>query len=803
MLKKITPHLVALITFIIVSAVYFAPQYEGRDVRQSDDVHATGMRGGIQEHVKEHGEHPQWAPNMFSGMPAYLIDMNYDGRLLKEASAIFYFLGTPTAYYFLLMAGFYFMLLCFGVSPWLAIVGGLGYGLSTYFFIIYEAGHITKIMALCFIAPLIGSIYLAFTRNLWLGASLAAMFTAIEVSTSHPQITYYFLFVIFALFISQMYEFFKAKKHIEFLKRSGVLIGAAILGVGANVVQLYYISNYAGDSTRSKSELKIAEENIENQTSGLDKDYITAWSYGKLETFNLYIPSLYGGGSSGGFETDGEVAQALSKYDAQNIAVQLPAYWGPQPFTSGPVYIGAVMVFLCFLGMFLLKKREKYWLLAVTLLCFALAWGKHFMWFNDLFIYYLPGYNKLRTVSMILVIAEWTIPLIGILALKKLWDNEITANDFKKALRNAVILAVSITGFFIVMGGSLLDFNSTQDSSMGMPPDVIKAMQAERQSLMISDAFRSMIFSLITAGVVWLFFNCKIKKSHFVIGLSVLVLADMIPVNKRFLNDADFIPLKEAEEIKPTQANLQILQDEDLSYRVANLSVSIFNDATTSHFHKSVGGYHAAKMRRYQEVIDKYLSKMDMDVYNMLNTRYFIQKTEEGSALSVAYNDKALGNGWFVENVELVKSVDDEYNRLGEINPGNTAVVNEKFAKTLEGVELTANVDSLSSITLVNYKANELRYKTESTKKALAVFSEIYYPKGWSAYIDGEPAEILCVNYILRGLVIPAGEHNVEFKFEAPNFKIVVAITYISSILIILMLIISIYITYRGRNGKV
>lgn len=801
MLKKILPHFIAVTIFALISVFYFLPQYQGKDVRQHDDIQATGMTGGITEHVEMYGEHPQWAPNMFSGMPAYLINMDYDGRLLKEASEAFYFLGTPAAYYFILMVGFYFMLLCFGVNPYLAIVGGIGYGLSSYFFIIYEAGHITKLMALSFIAPLIGSIYYTYTKNVWLGASLAATFAAIEISTSHPQIPYYFFFVIIAIFATQLYNYIKEKRAKDFIKRSVVLVVAAVLAIGANIVQLWYINDYAKDSIRSKSELTLSEDNSKNQTSGLDKDYITAWSYGKTETFNLYIPNLYGGSSMGGFSSDGQVAKSLKKYQAQDIATRLPGYWGPQPSTSGPVYVGAVMIFLFILGLFLLKGREKYWLIAVTALSLLLAWGHNLMWFTDLFIDYFPMYNKFRTVSMILVIAEWSIPLLGMLALKKLWDAEISKEKLMSSLKYATIICASICCFFAFIWGNFVSFEGAYDGSMRMPDDVLMAMSDERYSLMRSDALRSLVFSLLTAGIVLLFYKGKLKKQTFVWVLAVLVLIDMVPVNKRFLNESDFVAKKEAKAIVPTSADLEILKDKDLSYRVVNLTVNPFSDATTSYFHKSVGGYHAAKMRRYQEIIDKYLIKMDLDIYNMLNTRYFINTNDKGE-LSVSYNDQALGNGWFVENIELVDNVNDEYNVLEYIDPAVTAVVNKKFAGQFTDLPLTNNTDSLSNVTLTDYRANKLTYKTNSTQKGFVVFSEIYYPKGWTATIDGEPTEIVNANYILRGLVVPAGEHTIEFSFKAPHFKTMVAITYVSSILIILMLIGSIFLTYK-QNGKV
>ncbi|HIS34944.1 MAG TPA: YfhO family protein [Candidatus Avirikenella pullistercoris] len=812
MIKKAVPHIIALLVFIVVSMLYFAPQYEGKAVRQSDNVQSIGMRGGITEHIEKYGEHPQWAPNMFSGMPAYLIDMNYDGRLIKDGSNIFYFLGKPAAYYFIMMAGFYFMLLCFGVNPWLGIIGGLAYGLSSYFYIIFAAGHITKLMALSFIAPMIGAIFLAYSKNLWLGAALAGIFASIEISASHPQITYYFLFVILGLIIAQGYLYFKEKRLPAFFKRSAVLLFSAILAIGSNSIQLWYISDYAKDSIRSKSELTPATpDEAANQTSGLDKDYITAWSYGKMETFNLFIPNLMGGSSSGGFSEDGEVAQSLEKYNAKSIATQLPAYWGPQPFTEGPVYIGAVVVFLFVLGLFLVKGTNKWWLLAVTVFSILLAWGKNMMWFNDLFIHYMPGYNKLRTVSMILVIAEWSMPLLGVLALKQLWDTEgnpdktsapqtgVPKDKFNKALKYSLGITGGIALLFILLGGGIFNFMSDNDAAMQLPDDVVSAMIGERETLMRMDALRSFFFVIASAATIWLFYTQKIKKSLFIIILSALVLIDMVPVDKRYLNNDDFMPARKAVEIAPTQADLEILKDKDPNFRVANLSVNPFMDATTSHFHKSVGGYHAAKMRRYQEIIDRYLSKMDLDIYNMLNTKYFIQPGENNE-LSVIYNDQALGNAWFVNKIQTVNNADEEITELGNIDPSTEAVVDIRFSSELNGISDSLTPDSTATIKLTDYKANHLTYQSRNTQEALAVFSEIYYPKGWKAFIDGQEVPYLRANYILRGLVIPAGEHTIEFTFAAPHFSLLKTITYTSSILLYLMLATGIVLFIRRKK---
>ncbi len=799
--KKFTPYIVAIVSFIMVSMIYFAPQYAEKDVRKSDDVQSKGMTGGLTEHIDTYDEHPQWLPNMFSGMPAYLTHMNYDGRYIKELSGYLYFLGTPTAYYFLLMLGFFFMLLCFKVKPYVAIVGSIAYGLSSYFVIIYEAGHITKLMALIYIAPLIGSIYLTYRKNLLLGAALAGIFTAIEISCSHPQITYYFLFVIFALFIFEAINHFKEKKLAQFWVRSGVLVIVAMLGIGANIVQLWYINDYASESIRGGSELKMTD-NAQNQTSGLDKDYIVNWSYGKMETLNLFIPNLTGGGSSGGFSEDGEVAQSLAKYQAKDMATQLPAYWGPQPFTSGPVYIGAVMIFLFILGIFIVKGWLRWWLIAVTIFSVFLAWGKNMMWLTDLFIDYMPLYNKFRTVSMILVIAQWSIPLLGMLALQKVYTASISKEDFTKALKRTLYITVSITLIFIVAGGAFFDFSSASDGGMGLPADVITAMEQERVSLLRADAFRSLIFVLLAAIATWFIYDNRYNKRNFVTAaLALLVIIDMVGIDTRYLNYDDFVSKVKSKEIVATAVDKQIMRDTDPNYRVANLTVSPFNDALTSYFHKSVGGYHAAKLRRYQDIIDRYLSKMDMSVYNMLNTKYFITANKDKKQ-SVQINPEAFGHAWFIDTVTYADGADSELALVGEVDLKSSAVVDSRFKSNLENIILSNNIDSTRAVELTSYKVNHLSYNVKNSNSSVVVFPEVYYSKGWTAFVDGAEYPYFRANYILRAIALPEGEHTVEFKFEAPNFKLLYGITAGSSIILLLMFGGALIISIKKRKDS-
>lgn len=800
MFRKALPHIVALAVFAIVSMIYFAPQYEGRVVRQGDEIQAQGMKGGIEAHKEAYGEHPQWAPNMFSGMPAYLIDMNYDGRLVKHTGDLFYFLGKPAGFYFVLMAGFYLMLLIFGVDPWVAISGSLAYGLSSYFIIIFEAGHITKLMAMAWAAPMVGAVFLAYRRNLWLGASLAAFFGSVEISCSHPQISYYFLFVLVGLVAAMLYEAIKSKTLKRFAVRTAVLVVAGILAVGSNIVQLYYINDYSKESTRSATELKVSDAEMANRTDGLDRDYITAWSYGKVETFNLLIPNLMGGTSSGGFSDGGKVAEALRPYNASSLATHLPGYWGPQPMTSGPVYIGAVIIFLAVMGLFLLKGSVKWWLAGVTLLAVMLAWGKNFMWLTDLFIDYVPAYDKFRTVSMILVIVQWSVPLLAMLGVREVMGAQSPEARLKvgRAIRYSLFITGGIALFFIVLGGFFLDFSGEYDTAMGLPDDILAAMRDERASLMRTDAFRSLVLIVFTAGFVSMSNRGKLTAGVTAVALSALVLLDMIPVDKRYLDYDKFVARKEAVGVAPSEADRIIMSDPDPDFRVANLTVSTFADATASYFHKSVGGYHAAKLRRYQEFADRYLAGGDLKGFDMLNTKYFIQRGENGEP-EARYNDGALGNAWFVEDVVIVDNANEELDAIAAIDPAVTAVVDKRFMREAESL----HADSSSVVELTDWRANRLTYKASTSSDALAVFSEIYYPRGWRATIDGAEVPVMRADYILRALEVPAGEHEIVFSFAAPHFGLLKGVTAASSAIILLGTLLSLALcVFKARRSN-
>lgn len=782
-IRKVLPHLTAIAVFAAITILFFAPQFGGKDISTHDMVQASGMDRDIVEYIEEYGEHPQWAGRAFSGMPAYAVNMNYEGRIIKNLADQTYILGRPASWIFIAMAGFYLMLVLFGVNPWLGILGGVAYGLSSYFVIIIYAGHITKMMALAWIPPVIGSIRYAYRQRMWLGAALTGVFLAIDISTSHPQIPYYFMFVIVALGINELVRAYREKLLVRFAKTTGLLLLAVGLAFGANAIQLYYIADYTEDSTRGKSEL-TALADADNQTSGLDKDYITAWSYGKLETLNLLVPNLYGGGRE--FSTDGPVAKSLRPYQVpKDFVTNIPSYWGDQPQTDGAVYLGACVIFLAFLSLFWLRGREKWWIVAVSILAIFLAWGRHFMFFSDLFIDYFPLYNRFRTVSMILVIVQWSVPLLAVLALQKLWDGQLSREKFMRGMKWSLGIVGGLALFIGLFGPALSSFSSPVDSQIGLPDEVIYAMEQERASLMRLDAFRSLAFVLVSAALVWFFYNGKLKKGIFVAALLLFVTVDLFGIDKRYIAYDDFKPVRQALSIPMTEADRLILQDQS-DYRVANFTVSPFMDATTSYYHRSIGGYSAAKLQRYQELIEHHLGQSNTAVYDMLNTKYFIVPGENNQP-QVQVNPGAMGSAWYVPDIEWVPDADAELAALAAetgFDPAVTAVVDERFRNRVT-LSLPA-IDSTADVVLTEYEPNHVTYRTYSDKDGIVVFSEIFHPKGWTAYIDGQPAEYFRANYVLRAMQVPAGEHTVEFRFAAPHHALLAGITRASSLILLL-----------------
>ena len=778
-LKKIGPHLMVLLLFMSISFVYFSPLLEGKMLDMHDIKQWQGMSKEVVDFHEKTGENALWTNSMFSGMPAYQIATWSDANLIQYVVKVITLgMPRPASLLFLYLLGFYILLLSLKVDYRLAAVGAIAFAFSSYFFIIIQAGHMTKAHAIAYVPMVVAAVLYTYRGKMLLGGVLTALTVALEIYANHLQITYYLVLMLLIIGLVQFVKDLKAKNLVDFAKRTGVLLVAALLASGTAFTNLATTMEYGKDSTRGKSELTT---NLDNKTTGLDKDYATQWSYGIAETFTLLIPNFHGGASQGELTTESETYQAIkSTPNAKQLIKQLPLYWGDQPGVGGPTYAGAIVIFLFVLGLFFVKSEMRIWLVMATIMSIMLAWGKNFMGLTELFLDYFPGYNKFRAVSMILVIAEFTIPLLGFVALNKFLSSDKLENEKEKSLKLAFYFVGGITLLFALIPSLFFDFVGGQDASLEKNGWPIDALQSDRAGLLSADAWRSFIFIALTFGTLWLFLKNQLQSKYVIFIVGVLVLADMWTVNKRYLNNDNFASKRKVEKpYQTSQADQQILNDKDPNFRVFNQTVSTFNDASTSYFHKSIGGYHGAKLKRYQELIENHIAKGNMAVLNMLNTKYFI--SQQGQ---VQQNPGAMGNAWFVNNVNIVANADAEIAALNGFNPDSTAIVDTRFSD-----QIIENLDnSNTAINLEEYKPNYLKYTSSSTKDGIAIFSEIYYDKGWNAYIDGKLKPHFRANYVLRGMQIPAGNHLVEFKFEPSTYKTGETVALVSSAILLLLL---------------
>lgn len=781
--REFIAHVIAILLFLTITGIYFAPLFQGDKIYQGDIVNYIGASKELHDFRQDKGKEALWTNRMFGGMPAYQISHHTPSNLTRFADKIIRF-NFPKEASFVLIAfiGFYILLLSLGLDPPIAIAGALGFGLTSYLFIIIEAGHNTKAHAIGYMAPVLAGIITAYRGKLLGGAAITALFLALQLRANHLQITYYLLMIVLAFGIFEFVHAIKEKKVYQFVKTGMVLVVAATLAIGANIEKIWTTYEYGKYSTRSQSELTI-DGDQDNKTSGLNKDYATSWSYGKMETFNLMIPNLMGGASGSELSEDSDVYQVLKKNrvpNAKNVIKRMPTYWGEQPFTSGPVYIGAVICFLFVLGIFIVKGRLKWWLITCTFLSFALAWGHNMMWLTDIFLDYIPGYNKFRSVSMILVIAELTIPLLGFLSLKEILSGNRDKEEVMKSLKYALGITGGLCLIFALMGPFLFDFVSRGDTQL--PDFIVSALKSDRSSLLRSDSLRSLFFILLTGLSIYLFHKKKIKKVAFAAVLAVLILADMLPVNNRYLNADDFVKARKMDQpFRKTAVDAQILADKELNFRVYNLAERLDAGARTSYFHNNIAGYHGAKLKRYQELIDMQLSKANASVVNMLNTKYIIRKGQSGDLIA-SQNPSRFGPAWLVKELKVVANADEEMSLLSTFTPSNQALVDQRF-----GLSNTI-YSATGSIQLTSYEPNHLVYDVITKEPSFAVFSEIFYDKGWNAYINGELNEHYRVNYVLRGMNLPKGEYQVEFKFEPQSVAIGSSISLVCSCLIYLLL---------------
>ena len=813
-LKKCLPDLLAVIVFAIISFAYFFPaDFEGRILYQHDTSAGRGAGQEALEYYQSTGERTRWSNSTFGGMPTYQTAPSYDSTDMLSQAVKAYHLWLPDNvwYVFVYLLGFYILLRAFNFRQALAVLGAIIWAFSSYFFIIIAAGHIWKVWALAYLPPMIAGIVLAYRGKYFWGLVVTAIFTAFEVNANHVQMTYYYLFIIAFMIVAFFVQALKEKQLARFFKASAVCAVAAALGICINLSSLYHTYEYSKESMRGKSELVKA--NNGNQTdSGLERDYITQWSYGIGETWSLLIPNVKGGASVPIAANEKAMQKADPMY--YQLYGSIGQYWGEQPGTSGPVYVGAFVLMLFILGLFIVEGPMKWALLAATILSVLLSWGRNFMGLTDFFIDYFPMYSKFRTVASILVIAEFTIPLLAMMALKKIVDEpELLKKKIKYLYASFALTGGACLLFAIAPTFFFSDFVSSAEMEQlrQFPADQLNPLLANlrevRQSIFTADAWRSFLIILMGTLMLLLYQARKLEAKWMVGIIAVICLVDMWTVNKRYLYDEMFVSKSVKEMPQPlTPTDEQILQDKSLDYRVLNFASNTFNENETSFYHKSVGGYHAAKLRRYQEMIEEHIAPEmqaamnaiveksgDMlqvagdsifPVINMLNTKYFIMPMQGGETTPLT-NPYAFGNAWWVDNVKYVDNANQEIEQVGKVDLHKVAVADKQFEKVLGQ---SAAHDSTDVVSITAYQPNNLKYTAESKNGGLLVFSEIYYP-GWTATVDGKPAELGRVNYILRALSLTPGKHEVVLDFHPASVKTTETVAYVAGGLLLLLIV--------------
>jgi hypothetical protein len=793
--KKLLPYIIAIAIFIFASLTYFYPVLKGQKIAQSDITQFRGMVKEINNFRADKNTEPYWTGASFSGMPAYQISAYYPNDFVRLIDRTLRFLPRPADYTFLYFLSFFVLMLALKIEWRLSILGALSFGFSTYLIIIFGAGHNAKAHAIAYMPLVLAGVLWVFQKRYILGFLVTGFGLALEIYTNHPQMTYYLGFCLLILGVVEFINAIKEKLLPVFIKQSAVIIAAVLLGIGANSSRLMAMKEYGDYSTRGKSELTITPDgSVKEAAVGLDKAYITEYSYAKLETFNLFIPRFMGGGTVEKLENSSELYKVietkLGKKGADYFTDQALTYWGDQTIVEAPAYIGAVIFFLFFLGLFLVKGRLKQWLLAATVFSVLLSWGRNFEGLTNFFIDYVPLYNKFRAVSSIQVIAELCVPILGVLALKEFFSLKISSEEKIKALKKSLYAFGGLIIIGFLLAHSFSTFEGIRDTTyLNIEKEyniigVLDAVIADRKAMLLFDVLRSLFLMLLTAGVLWMFLKSKLKQGIAILIIAVFVLFDLVSVDKKYVNKDDFKSSRKIE--KPfiaSNADKLILQDKT-HFRVGNFSVNPMNDGSTSYFHQSIGGYHAAKMMRYQELFEYQIAKNNMQVLNMLNTKYFIVDNDKGEK-QAQQNPDANGNAWFVENVKVVNSANSELQILDSLNTKVSAVIDK--SKLLDNVNFNFEKDSTATIKLINYDVTELTYRTKTEKEQFVVFSEIYYKDGWNAYIDGKLTNHFRVNYVLRGMKIPAGEHEIEYKFEPKVIQqggMISLFSYISIILV-------------------
>ncbi len=806
---KVSPYVVAVLLFIILSFAYFSPVLDGKVIMGHDTQSYLGMSKEATDVEEATGEQQFWTDSMFGGMPTYQITGNYGPGLFKYLHKALTVFPRPASFLFLFLVCGFLLLLSFGIKPWLSMVGSILFAFASYNFIIIAVGHSTKAIVMAYVLPLIGSVALAYRGKIWLGGLLTAIFLGMAILANHLQILYYTLFILIILFVVELIYAAIEKKISCFLKATGVLMAAALIAIAANAPSLLATYEYSRHTMRGDSNGLTIDKGSEQQ--GLNTDYITMWSYGIDETMTLLIPNFNGSSSAEFPEEGSQTLQALQNMndpEAANFIYRYTSfYWGTQPGTSGPVYVGATVCLLFVLGLCIVKGRYKWWLLSATILSFLLAWGHNFMPFTQFFIDYVPLYNKFRAVSMTLVMAGISMPLLAMLAVKTVFDETVDKNKIKTSL----LISTGIIGgicllcwLFPSLAGSF-----TAPGNENLPPAILSALRADRMEMLSNDAFRSLVFVLLTAAVLYAVIKYNMKMAYAVTALGLLFLFDLSPIAKRYLNESNFIEKeKTITPFKASAADNFILQDTS-HFRTLDLTKNIFNDASSAYFHNDVGGYHAAKLRRYQELINIYLDKeiaalrqvrtmeemleqlKKSSILNMLNMKYIILSPDAAPII----NPFANGNAWLVDKIEIADSADEEMTVLGSIDTKKEMVFDQKDMKSNFSA---ITPDSTASISLTNYEPMRLVYHFNGATNQMAVFSEIYYKNGWNVYINGKKATYFRANYLLRAMPLSAGEYDIEFRFEPQLIRIGDIIAITASLLILLCVGLLVWKKHKG-----
>ncbi len=817
LLRKSGPYVLAVVLFLVISVIYFSPVLEGKKL-QSSDGQFMGMSKEIVDYRNATGKEALWSNNMFSGMPAYLISTIYSGEILSKVQKSITSISTPVIVLSFSFLFFFVLCILLDIGIWTAFAASLAYGLMTFNFAVMATGHFTKAHALTYISLIVAGILVAFKKNKISGSLIACLGLSLMLSANHLQMTYYVAILVLILGITYLVFAIQEKTLPDFAKTAAFLMVAVLLAVGTNFSRLYTTYEYGKYSMRGQSELSL---NNENKSSGLEQSYILEYSYDLGEAMTAFIPRFKGGGMSEPLSTSSEtykfIAESQGAAPAKKMVESgMPMYWGSQPISGAPFYFGAVLCFLFVLGIFLVKGKDKWWLVAVFAFSLLLSLGKNFSILTDLMLNYFPGYNKFRDVKNIIVIEQFAMALLGVLAIREVYLRKITDAEFMKGLKYAFGITGGLALIFAILPGMAGAFSGSTDAQyaqMGWPQQLIDALIADRKSALQIDAFRTFLFVTAAAGGLWAYWNNKIKAQYALILWVGLVVVDMWPVDKKYFNNDNFTTKKQASALlQEMPVDKEIKKDKDLYYRVLNLQ-NPMADARTSYFHKSIGGYHGAKMKRYNELFSydiqpemqtliggfKKPNSVDslmnfLPVINMLNTKYFIYDVNSPPLA----NSHALGNAWLVKEVKLVTKADEEVSSLKNFNPKSTAIVNKSFENGLEGFK-TGSGDG--QIILTEYKPNYLKYEaTVNSGPQLAVFSEIYYPKGWKSFIDGKESAHFQADYVLRAMVIPSGKHQIEFKFEPQSYYFGNKVSMASSIL--LLLAIGGYFFYQFKSKK-